>query len=52
MSSVAAKYAAKYNPKSLTIINRTLSKAETVIDELGVGNAEKWENLGISTDDS
>ena len=48
MSSVAAKYAAKYNPKSLTIINRTLSKAETVIDELGVGNAEKWENLELA----
>ena len=50
MSSVAAKYAAKYSPKSLTVINRTLSKAEDVIDDLESGSAmvELWENLELA----
>ena len=50
MSSVAAKYAVKYSPKSLTIINRTLSRAEDVVDELeaGAGMVEVWENLELA----
>ena len=50
MSSVAAKYAAKYSPKSLTVINRTLSNAEDVIDDLddGSGMVEVWENLELA----
>ncbi len=45
MAEVAAKYALKYNPKSLSIINRTLKNAQNLVQNLGAGNAYAWEDL-------
>ena len=45
MAEVAAKYALKYKPKSLSVINRTLKNAEKLVDTLGFGQAYGWEDL-------
>ncbi|SME94230.1 glutamyl-tRNA reductase [Pseudobacteriovorax antillogorgiicola] len=45
MAEVAAKYAIKYKPKSLSVVNRTLKNAERLVNELGFGNAYGWEDL-------
>lgn len=39
MSQVAAKYAAKYQPKQLSICNRSVSRAEDLVNALGMGQA-------------
>lgn len=45
MASVAAKYALKYNPKELYIVNRSLGRAEELVRELGHGQAYPLDNL-------
>ncbi len=45
MATVAAKYAMKYKPKSLYIVNRTIARAEEVVKALGFGQAHALENL-------
>ena len=45
MAEVAAKYAIKYNPKELHVVNRTLKNAEKLVESLGEGKAYSWENL-------
>lgn len=45
MATVAAKYAMKYKPKSLYVVNRTLSRAEEVVKTLEFGQARSLENL-------
>lgn len=39
MAELAAKYATKYKPKNLMIINRTLSNAQKLVETLGYGEA-------------
>lgn len=45
MAEVAAKYALKYKPQSLSIINRTFSNGQKLVDNLGSGKAYAWEDL-------
>lgn len=45
MASVAAKYAIKYKPKSLYIVNRTLARAQEVVNTLGFGQAHALDSL-------
>jgi glutamyl-tRNA reductase len=39
MAAVAAKYAVKYAPGELYVVNRTLSRAQTLVDEIKFGKA-------------
>lgn len=45
MASVASKYAIKYGPKELFIVNRTVQRAEDVVRELGAGKAVPLDQL-------
>lgn len=45
MASIAAKYAIKYKPKSLYIVNRTLARAHQVVSDLGFGQAHALDSL-------
>jgi glutamyl-tRNA reductase len=45
MAEVAAKYLLKYKPKEIFICNRTLARAENLVDKVGVGIAYPWEEL-------
>ncbi len=45
MADIAAKYLMKYKPKELFVCNRTLSRAETLIEKIGTGLAYPWEEL-------
>lgn len=45
MAEVAAKYAIKYNPKQLFIINRTLERAQDLVSRLEFGQAVAWEEM-------
>ena len=45
MSSLAAKYAASYKPKSLMILNRTQSKAKALVAEIKFGTYHSLDEL-------
>lgn len=45
MAEIAAKYALKYKPKELMIINRTFHRADKLVQSLGFGAAYLWEEL-------
>lgn len=45
MAEIAAKYALKYKPKDLFIVNRTYEKAVTLTENLGQGEAFSWDEL-------
>ena len=45
MAKVAAQYASKYRPRELRIINRTLPRARSLVDHLGMGSAHSWQDL-------
>ena len=45
MAEIAAKYAFKYKPKSLSVVNRTFNNAQKLVDNLGFGRAYGWEDL-------
>ncbi|WP_176736348.1 glutamyl-tRNA reductase [Oligoflexus tunisiensis] len=45
MAEVAAKYLLKYNPRELFVCNRTLARAEGLVEKIGIGIAYPWEEL-------
>lgn len=45
MAQVAAKYIKSYTPQAIWIANRTVEKAQIVIDELGTGQAFSLDDL-------
>ncbi|RZA19902.1 MAG: glutamyl-tRNA reductase [Proteobacteria bacterium] len=45
MAEIAAKYLLKYNPKQVFICNRTLTRAENLVQKVGIGIAYPWEEL-------
>ena len=45
MSQVAAKYVMSYKPKALFVANRTLERAETLVSDLGFGEAFSLDEL-------
>ncbi len=45
MAEVAAKYLVKYQPRQLFFCNRTLSRAEALVEKVGIGLAYPWEEL-------
>jgi len=45
MASVASRHIVTYNPKSLTVANRTMERAESLTREMGFGVAASLENL-------
>lgn len=45
MAEVAAKYLIKYKPQQLFFCNRTLSRAEALVEKMGTGLAYPWEEL-------
>jgi glutamyl-tRNA reductase len=45
MSQVAAKYVLSYKPKALFVANRTLERAETLVSDLGFGQAHTLDDL-------
>lgn len=45
MAEVAAKYLMKYGPQNLFVCNRTLSRAEALVEKTGVGLVYPWEEL-------
>ncbi|MGE0173051.1 MAG: glutamyl-tRNA reductase [Oligoflexales bacterium] len=48
MASVAARYAVKCDLESLSIVNRTVSKAQTLVEELKFGKALSLDDLAES----
>ncbi len=45
MAEVAAKYLVKYQPKQVFVCNRTLARAENLVQKVGIGIAYPWEEL-------
>ncbi len=45
MAEIAAKYLLKYKPQEMFVCNRTLSRAENLVEKVGVGIAYPWEEL-------
>jgi glutamyl-tRNA reductase len=45
MAEIAAKYLLKYSPKQVFICNRTLTRAENLVQKVGIGIAYPWEEL-------
>ncbi len=45
MAELAARYTLKYHPAKLTICNRTIEKAQKLVDELGFGESSSLEDL-------
>lgn len=52
MARIACQYLIKYNPKSIHVLNRTTSKAENLVEELGFGTAKPLGYLNNILDDS
>ncbi len=45
MAEVAGKYLVKYGPQNLFVCNRTRSRAEALVEKIGIGLVYPWEEL-------
>jgi glutamyl-tRNA reductase len=52
MARLAAKYAASYEPEALMIINRTLDKANNLVEEINYGSAHGLDELPTLLEDA